>query len=95
MLTHLGNLAKQRAAEMKTVGIEYIVLTMNVHSYHNGYNRNAADLDYTINSLQLNAKDVTENLMHKSIPERRHRILISADKTHLQDHSTERCLWYS
>ena len=51
MLTHLGNSAKQRAAEMKIVGIEYIVLPMNVHSYHNGYNRNAADLGYTINSL--------------------------------------------
>ena len=64
MLTHLGNLAKQRAAEMKTVVIEYIVLPMNVHSCHNGYNRNAADLDYTISSLQLNAKDVIE--MHRA-----------------------------
>ena len=70
MLTRLGNLAKQRAAEMKTVGIEYIhvVLPMNdiVNSYHNGYNRNAADLDYmyTINSRQLNAKDVIE--MHRA-----------------------------
>ena len=62
--THLGNLAKQRAAEMKTVGIECIVLPMNVHSYHNGYIRNAADLDYMINSLQLNAKDVIE--MHRA-----------------------------
>ena len=30
MLTHLGNLAKQRAAEMKTVGIECVMLPMNV-----------------------------------------------------------------
>ena len=64
MLTHLGNLAKQRAAEMKTVGIECIMLPMNVHSYHNGYSRDAADLDYTINSLQLNTKDVIE--MHRA-----------------------------
>ena len=64
MLTHLGNLAKQRAAEMKTAGIECIMLPMNVHSYHNGYNRDAADLNYTINSLQLNMKDVIE--MHRA-----------------------------
>ena len=40
------------------------MLPMNVHTYHNGYNRNSADLDYTINSLQLNAKDVVE--MHRA-----------------------------
>ena len=62
-LTHLENLAKQRAAEMKTVGIEYIVLPMRVHSYHTGYSCAAADIDYTFNSLQLNVKDVIE--MHR------------------------------
>ena len=37
---------------------------IHVHSYHNGYNRDAADLDYTINSLQLHTKDVIQ--MHRA-----------------------------
>ena len=66
MLTHLGNLANKRQAELKAVGVEFTVLpmAMNVHSYHNGHSRNAEDLDHTINSLQFSKDDITE--MHRA-----------------------------
>ena len=64
MLTHLGDLAKERQSELKSAGIEYITMPMFLHSYHNGHQRDsvmgAEERGYTFNSLQLTPDDVQE-----------------------------------
>ena len=64
MLTHLGDLAKNRQSELKSAGIDYITMPMFLHSYHNGHQRDstlgAEEMGYTFNSLQLTNTDVQE-----------------------------------
>ena len=63
MLSHLGNLAKTKARELKAVGMERTVAPMFIHSYHNGHQRDTTGVDelgYSFNSLTLSTTDVTE-----------------------------------
>ena len=63
MLSHLGNLAKTKARELKAVGMERTVAPMFIHSYHNGHQRDTTGVDelgYSFNSLTLSATDVAE-----------------------------------
>ena len=63
MLSHLGNLAKTKARELKAVGVERIVSPMFIHAYHNGHQRDTTGVDelgYSFNSLTLSATDFAE-----------------------------------
>ena len=63
MLSHLGNLAKTKAKELKAVGINTIVAPMFIHSYHNGQQCDTTGVDemgYSFNSLTLNETDIAE-----------------------------------
>lgn len=64
MLTHLGDLAKQRQAELHQSAVEFITFPMFLHSYHNGHKKGGEkgieELGFSYNSLQLSADDVSE-----------------------------------
>ena len=109
MLSHLGNLAKKKAQEMKAVGVERVVSPMFIHSYHNGHQRDMSDADqlgYSFNTLALSAADVDElhrtyledESIHLTVPMKTiYRIIALGDTEDIQCHVdlVHKVLWFS